>query len=222
MYEVHGVARIIGSSESLLKRHYRITRFLASNLTNLSKHKVFDVWPVHSKINNVSLNVHTSTTGATLHLLSNEGAKIITHITTEDAGTEWHVHTIRKSCIRKYNSQSTLLGKHLYLAAIARETNFICVNGNSATKPTNKCMIDINAFARFFHISNDVFHFVVVQALSGWGKDILVMRLSCIFGNKRFICKAGLSILFLFCGVFTISFSCCNLSHLSFVTSSFN
>mmetsp|Transcript_5870 Transcript_5870/g.13925 ORF Transcript_5870/g.13925 Transcript_5870/m.13925 type:complete len:345 (-) Transcript_5870:1826-2860(-) len=183
-------------------------------MADLTEHEILNVWPIHSKVNDVTLNIHTTASSTTLHLLGNQWGQLFTHITTENTRTERHVDSISKSRIRKDNGQTTLLGKHLHLSAVARESNLVGVDGNTTTETTDQSMVDVNLFTRLLHVSDDSFDFVEVQSLSSRGQDVLVMRSGGIFVDHGFVNETRLGIFLSLCSIFTTGTSSSNLSHL--------
>mmetsp|Transcript_88324 Transcript_88324/g.254817 ORF Transcript_88324/g.254817 Transcript_88324/m.254817 type:complete len:448 (-) Transcript_88324:2556-3899(-) len=187
--ELPSIVRIVGGCKCLLKRHNRVSRLLTSDMADLSKHEVLDVRPVHTQVDDVSLHIHTTATGTSLHLLGDKGGQVITHVTTENAGTERHVHPVGKSRVRKDDSKTSLLCEHLHLTTVARESNFIRIDGNTTTKTTDKGMVDVHLLSRLLHVCDDVFDFTEVQSLSSTSQHILVVRAGCVFVDHGLIHK---------------------------------
>mmetsp|Transcript_26 Transcript_26/g.78 ORF Transcript_26/g.78 Transcript_26/m.78 type:complete len:214 (-) Transcript_26:2381-3022(-) len=196
MNKVFVVIRVVRRSDSPLKRHYRVARAVANHLTNLSKHEVLNVGPVHTKVNHITLDIHPTASSTSLHLIRNKWSEISSHVSTEDARAERHVHAIRKSHVRKDDSQTSFLRKHLHLSTVTRESDFVGVNGDTAAEATHKSVVDINIFSTFLHVRNNILHLRIVEALAGSSEDVFVMRLCGIFRYKNIIFKTSLSFLF--------------------------
>mmetsp|Transcript_11606 Transcript_11606/g.22248 ORF Transcript_11606/g.22248 Transcript_11606/m.22248 type:complete len:389 (+) Transcript_11606:589-1755(+) len=212
--KVLGIIRIVRGSQGLLEIHDGVPRFLSGDLTDLSEHKILNVRPLHSEIDDVSLDIQTATTSATLHLLRNKRGQIIAHITAEEASTERHVNTVREGVIGKDNTEASFLSQHLHLAAVAGETVFVCVDGDTTTEATNERMINIDFLSRLLHVGNDVFRFLVAQTLTSGRKDVFIVRLCRVFLDQRFVDNAIHGILFRFLGVLATSLSGCDFTHL--------
>mmetsp|Transcript_25151 Transcript_25151/g.54903 ORF Transcript_25151/g.54903 Transcript_25151/m.54903 type:complete len:322 (-) Transcript_25151:2271-3236(-) len=213
VYKVPGVTRIVRSGQGLLESHDGIARFLASNLTDLTEHEILDVGPFHAKVYNIALYVHASTAGAALHLLCNQGSQGISHVTTEDTRTEGHIDTVSKSIIGKDDGNTTVLGQHLHLTTVARETNFIGIDGDTTPETTDERVVNIDLFAGLPHIGNDVLDLVEIEALTRRGKHILIMRLGGVLLDQRRVFKSGLCFLFGLGSVDSVRLAGGNLAH---------
>mmetsp|Transcript_24495 Transcript_24495/g.40416 ORF Transcript_24495/g.40416 Transcript_24495/m.40416 type:complete len:336 (+) Transcript_24495:233-1240(+) len=220
--KVPGVIGVICCCDGLSQSNGRITRLLSGDISNLSEHQILNVGPLHSEVNDISLDIHTSASCATLHLLCNQCRQVVTHVTTEDTRTERHINSIRKSFVGEDNGKPSLLCKHLHLTAVARKSNFVCVNSNSTAEATDESMVDVNAFASLLHVSNDIFNLVISEAFSSGRKDVFVMWLCCIILGESFVSKARLRIFFSLSSIHTASLTSSYLTHLGLVASKFD
>mmetsp|Transcript_1155 Transcript_1155/g.2133 ORF Transcript_1155/g.2133 Transcript_1155/m.2133 type:complete len:215 (+) Transcript_1155:427-1071(+) len=144
MNEVLQVTRVIGGGQSALECHDWVAGIFTCHMTNLSKHQVLDVGPFHTQIYDISLNIHTTTSCPTLHLLCDERCQCVSHITTEQASTERHVYSVGQRCVREDDRKTTLLSQHLHLTAVARKANFVGVDGDPTTQSSHESMVNVD------------------------------------------------------------------------------
>mmetsp|Transcript_45236 Transcript_45236/g.67193 ORF Transcript_45236/g.67193 Transcript_45236/m.67193 type:complete len:241 (-) Transcript_45236:1383-2105(-) len=145
--EVREIPRIICGSKSVLQRHNRVARLLSSDVVDLTEHQIFNVRPFHSEVKNISLHIHSTTASSALHLKSDERGQFFSHISTENTCSERHVDAVSERSVGKNDSKTSFLRQHLHLTTVARETDFIRVDGNPTTKTANESMVDINFFS---------------------------------------------------------------------------